>query len=400
MKTTTKIDLLSAIKNMDKKNMQSLMLKTSNAKSNKGNNLVPIEDLVNLVRNSPVIQKGVELRRKKLKEDVYKPVHFGRVDIIPAGRIDINIDIQRGIQLKHIGNNILPIFDPRITQPINVIYYAETGRYTCWDGLQTLSTTLILIAYGLIDVEDWRTFPIKANIIDSDLVVPGASCTVAEAVANFGFRTINGSTGRKDVDPYYVMRSEYHGAKLYDSDLTEDLHSQKMWEALLRHNMHPADPDSTKKPGHIGHISGMKNMVGHGKNLNIKPFEDSIAFLSENFIKDDGINASFYMAIAELFVQLDLQKIKTGTKSTQFNTERFATFLKAKYGKVNTSHSFRKIAAKRLEQDRTNQGYKTHVWTDNCSLPYMLDDYKTYCNELGLTLGNLPEIDNMKEFVK
>ena len=98
MKTTTKIDLLSAIKNMDKKNMQSLMLKTSNAKSNKGNNLVPIEDLVNLVRNSPVIQKGVELRRKKLKEDVYKPVHFGRVDIIPAGRIDINIDIQRGIQ--------------------------------------------------------------------------------------------------------------------------------------------------------------------------------------------------------------------------------------------------------------------------------------------------------------
>ena len=400
MTQKTKIDLLSAVKNLDAKNMQSLMLKTTKYRTNKGGNLIPIADIVNKVIGSEVIQEGIKFRRKKLAGEVYKAQHFGRVGMIPMGKIDINIDIQRGIEQKHIGNNILPIFDPRITQPINVIYYAETGRYTCWDGLQTLSTILIMIGNGLVEVADWETFEVKANIIDADLMVPGASCTVAEAVANFGFRTINGPTGRKKVDPFYVMRSEYHGAKLYNSDLQEDLHSREMWEALLRHNMHPADEESRHKPGHISHISGMKKMAGHDKNLNITSFENAIEFLSKHFIKDDGINASFYMAIAELFVQLDKQRIKVGTKSTEFNTERFATFLKAQYGKVNTSHSFRKLAAKRLERERTKLGYKTHAWTDDCSLPYMLDDYTTYCDNSGLTLGKLPELDNMKEFVK
>lgn len=400
MTTISKINLLDVVMKLDKKNMQSLMLKTTRYIKNTGNNIVPVQDLVNDVLGSEVIKEGVNIRRQKLAGKKYKAQDFGRIGMIPIGKVDINIDIQRGIEKKHIAKNILPIFDPRITQPINVIYYPETGRYTCWDGLQTLTTILILISHELIEAEDWETFEVKANIIDADMTVPGACCTVAEAVANFGFRILN-DTGRKKVGLYYVMRSEYHGAKLYNSDLQQDLHSRDMWEAMLRHNMHPADDENKHKPGHISHISGMKKMAGHNEKMfNIATFERSIEFLSKHFIRDDGINASFYMAIAELFVQLDVQNIKIGQKSTQFNTERFAEFIKTKYGKVNTSHSFRKIAAKRLERDRTNLGYKTHAWTDDCSLPYMLDDYKNYCDTNGLSLGALPEIINMKEYVK
>ncbi len=396
------INLLAAVQSLNAKNMQSLMLKTTKYQTNTGGNLVPIADLVNKVVGSQTIKDGIDIRKAKLAGAKYKAKHFGRVGMVPMGLNDINIDIQREIEQKHIGNNILPIFDPRITQPINVIYYPETGRYTCWDGLQTLSTILILISHGLIEVENenWETFEVKANIIDADLIVPGASCTVAEAVANFGFRTLNGPTGRKKVDPYYVMRSEYHGAKLYSSDLQEDLHSRDMWEALLRHNMHPADENNKLKPGHIAHISGMKTKAGHDKeSFNIDTFEASIDFLSAHFIKDNGINSSFYMAIAELFKILDEQKIKIGSKSTQFSTDRFAIFLKDRYGKVDTSHSFRKMAAKRLEHTRTKLGYKTHTWTDDCSLPYMLDDYEKYCDACGFTLGKLPVLDDMKEFV-
>lgn len=395
------IDLLAAVKVLDQKNMQSLLLKTTKYKTNTGGNYVPIADLVNKVLAAETIKDGIKTRKSKLAGALYKALHFGRVGMVPIGLIDINIDIQRGIEKKHIGNNILPIFDPRITQPINVIFYPDTGRYTCWDGLQTLSTILILISNGLISADDWETFEVKANIIDANLVVPGATCNVAEAVANFGFRTLNGPKGRKKVDWFFIMRSEYHGAKLYDSNLVEDLHSQAMWEAMIKYNMLPADDEHKDKPGHISHISGMRKMCGHSTDkFDVNTFEQGIKFLSVHFIKDLGINASFYMAIAELFNLLRDQNIKVGTKPTQFNSDRFADFLKDTYGKVNTSHGFRKIAGKRLERDRKALGYKTYTWTDDCSLPYMFDDFEKYCDKKGLTVGSLPVVEHMNEYVK
>lgn len=395
------IDLLAAVKSLDEQNMKSLLLKTTKYKTNTGGNYVPIADLVNKALGAEAIKNGVETRKTKLAGALYEALHFGRVGMVPIGLIDINIDIQRGIEKKHIGNNILPIFDPRITQPINVIYYPETGRYTCWDGLQTLSTILILISNGLIATDSWETFEVKANIIDADLVVPGATCNAAEAVANFGFRTLNGPKGRKKVDWFYVMRSEYHGAKLYGSNLLEDLHSKDMWEAMIKHNMLPADEEHKNKPGHISYISGMRKLCGHGTDkFDVITFERSIEFLSKYFIKDLGINPSFYVGIAELFNLLKAQNIKTGTKPTQFNDARFADFLKETYGKVNTGHGFRKIAAKRLERDRKSMGYKSWAWTDDCILPYMFDDFEKYCESKGLTMGTLPVVDNMSEYVK
>lgn len=388
------IDLLAAVKNLDEKNMSSLLLKTTKYKNNTGGNYVPIADLVKKVLGAESIKKGIELRKNKLSNALYEAMHFGRVGMVPIGLIDINIDIQRGIEIKHIGNNILPIFDPRITQPINLIYYPDTGRYTCWDGLQTLSTILTLICNGLIATDNWETFEIKSNIIDSDLLVPGASCTVAEAVANFGFRTLNGPKGRLGVDEWFIMRSEYHGARLYNSDLTEDLHSKALWECMIKHNMLPADKVNEKKPGYIPYISYIKTRFGHGTNrFDIDTFEKVIEFLSTYFIKDLGINASFLVGIAELFVLLKDQKIKVGTKPTQFNADRFARFLKDTYGQENTGNMWRiKFAQPRLKELHIAQGYIKSTWTDNCTLPFWFDDFEQYCEDHGLALCKLPEL--------
>ena len=395
------INLLAAVQSLNTKNMQSLMLKTTKYQTNTGGNLVPIATMVNAVVGNPIIQQGVNLLKAKLNGKVFEKHHFGRVGMAQLGLIDIPIDIQRELEKKHIGNKILPFFDPRIALVINVTYDVNTKRYKAWDGLQTLSTILILISNGLLKTENWETYEVKVNIFDSDLEVPGpGSTTTNMGTANYAFRTVSGA-GKKEIHPFYMMRSEYNGANLYGSDLIEDLHSRDMWEAMLKYKMHPADVHTKDTPSHISHISGMKKIAGHGTSkFKIEAFDASMEFLSAHFgVKDDGINASFYMAIGELFNQLDEQQINIGSNATQFSTDRFATFLKTKYGKVNTGNSFRKMASKRLKRWRTNLGYTTFTWTDGCSLPYMLDDYEKYCNACGFTLGKLPVLDNMKEFV-
>lgn len=395
------INLLKAVKAAKKSNRKALLLKTSHFKNNQGNHFKHIADLVNAGVNNEFILKGVAILSEKLNGVKWTAEHFGRVGMIPLGKLLSNIDIQRGVEFKHIGKNIMPIFDPRITQPINVIYYEDTDTYTAWDGQQTASTILALIAHGIIDTDNWETFEVKANIIDSTLTVPGTEVTVAEAVANFGFRTLNGNKAKKQVDLYHVMRSEYHGVKLYGSNLQEDRHSYAMWEVMLKYNMLPADKESTAKPGHISHISGMKKMCGHDTDhFNIKNFERTIAFLSKNFSNDNGINASFYMAIAHLFNLIDAQVIRLGTKDDEFNQDRFAAFILATYGKINTSDAFRSVAAKRLAKVREAQKSTSSSWTDDCALPFMLDDYRKYCKKHGFVVGSLPVDEKSAEYTK
>ena len=351
--------------------------------------------------NGDDIEKGIDVLSDKLAGQKYQQKHFGRVGMIPASKVYSNIDIQRIIEQKFIGNNILPIFDPRITQPINVVYYPagaphpitgdilEDDIYTAWDGQQTASTIEALIMFGLTDIDG--EFMIKANIIDYDLEVPG-SAIKGEAVANFGFRTINGTKAKKPVDPYYVMRSEHNGVRLYDSTLQEDTHSNEMWTTMEKYQMLPAPTTGTEKklPGHIAHVSGMKSMASHDtENFDIKTFENAISFLSKHFSKDNGINSSFYMAITELFQNIKDQKI------ANFNENQFANFLKSKY---SNGDGFSTYAKSRVHKLQDAMGTK-RSWTDACSVPYMIADYVEWCQEKGLVQGKLPIPEKLSQYV-
>jgi len=377
------VNLLNAVAELKKQEQDNLAFKISKGNSDT-EHFVPISDLVdNAMETNDTIQKGLDIIGDRLGGERYTVEHFGRVGYVPLGKILSNQDIQRHIEVSHIGSNILPIFDPRITQPVNVVYYSETDTYTAWDGQQTSSTVYALLKYGLIDLENWEEFPMKANIIDADLTVPGSSIA-GEAVANFGFRTINGTKAKKPVDPYYVMRSEHNGVRLYDSDLQEDLHSNQMWTTMEKHNMLPAATVGTEKklPGHIAHISGMKTMAGHDSStFDIRTFEKGISFLSKYFNTDNGINSSFYMAIAELFELLKDQGLELG-----FKEEQFAQFIKDEY---SNGHGFSKYAKQRLYKLQDVLKVK-RSWTDACSVPYMIDDYIKYCEVNNLEQGSLP----------
>jgi hypothetical protein len=398
------IDLVKAVEELEKEQHSNLMFKINKAKADSGDSLIKIEDLVKrALENGNEIENGIEKLSDRLAGVKYKPEHFGRVAMIKLSSVYSNVNIQRIVEDRHIGKNILPIFDPRITQPINVVYYPAgaphpiTGEilseemYTAWDGQQTSSTVESLIRFGLVEVDAEGEFLIKANIIDYDLEVPGSSIS-GEAVANFGFRTINGSKAKKAVDPYYVMRSEYNGKKMYNSDLQEDVHSYQMWTTMEKYQMLPAPTTGTDKklPGHVAHVSGMKTMASHDtENFDIATFENVMKFLSTYFNKDNGINSSFYMAMAELFQLIKDQNV------AGFNEQQFASFIKAKYG---NGDGFSSTAKARLHNLQVKLGAKKS-WSDACSVPYLIDDYVNYCEENNLKTGPFPMPAKMSEYV-
>jgi len=397
------INLLDAVKEQEKLQKDNLAFKINRGNQQAGDTLVKIEDLVKqALDNGNDIENGIEKLQDRLGGQKYRPEHFGRVGMVPLSKVYSNIDIQRIVEQGFIGKNILPIFDPRITQPINAIYYPagaphpitgdtlEDEMYTAWDGQQTSSTIEAMIMFGLIELDG--EFMIKANIIDYDLAVPGSDIT-GEAVANFGFRTINGTKAKKAVDPYYVMRSEANGVRLYGSTLQEDIHSHEMWTCLEAHNMLPAPTTGTEKklPGHIAHVSGMKSMARHDtENFDMLTFEKTIKFLSTYFNKDNGINSSFYMAIAELFQNMKDQDINVG-----FNDAQFAQFIKDKYA---NGDGFSAYAKRRVYQLQDKLGVK-RSWTDACSVPYMVADYIEYCEENDLEQGKIPMPPKMSQYV-
>ncbi len=397
------INLLDAVKEQEKLQKDNLAFKINRGNQKAGDTLVKIEDLVKqALDNGNEIENGVEKLQDRLGGMKYKPEHFGYVAMIKLSSVYSNIDIQRIVEQGFIGKNILPIFDPRITQPINVVRYPAgalhpiTGKklteemFTAWDGQQTSSTIEALLMFGLIELDG--EFYIKANVIDYDLEVPGSDIT-GEAVANFGFRTINGTKAKKPVDPYYVMRSEANGKRLYGSTLQEDVHSDAMWSCMEANNMLPAPTTGTEKklPGHVAHVSGMKSMVSHDtENFDMVTFEKTIKFLSAYFDKDNGINSSFYMAIAELFQNMKDQDITVG-----FNDAQFAQFVKDKYA---NGDGFSAYAKRRLYQLQDKLGVK-RSWTDSCSVPYMISDYIEYCEENNLEQGKVPMPPKMSQYV-
>lgn len=397
------IDLLEELEALEKNQQDDLMFKIRKGNADSGDTLVKISDLVTqALANGNEIENGIEKLSDRLAGQKYTPEHFGRVAMIPLDKVYSNIDIQRIVEQSHIGKNILPIFDPRITQPINVVYYPVgaphpiTGEkiteemYTAWDGQQTSSTVEALIMYGMVEVPG-EGFMIKANIIDYDLAVPGSNIT-GEAVANFGFRTINGTKAKKPVDPYYVMRSEYNGVRLYGSTLREDVHSHAMWTTLENHKMLPAPTTGTEKklPGHIAHVSGMKSMASHDTdNFDIATFGKVVEFLSTYFSRDNGINSSFYMAIAELFQDIKDQEV-IGFKEAQF-----AQFIKDKY---SNGDGFSAYAKRRLHVLQDKMGTK-RSWTDACSVPYLIADYVKYCEDNNLDRGPVPMPEKLSQYV-
>ena len=259
-----------------------------------------------------IITKAIDELRERLGGKIYKQEHFGYLAEINAGLIDINIDIQRDLLGKHIGEDIIVKFDPRILQPINVTFIKETSRYSAWDGQQSAATLKLLLLAGLVD----PNVKIQCKVVDDDLVVPGSDL-VGEAYGNLGFRLLN--TSREPIDPFWMHRSRVSGVRNYGSTLDEDLQAEEIQQIFENNHMFPAKSSDAQgqkaKPGMVTHISGCNNIAGHGtSNELFETTKDDLAralrWHDTYFASEKGVNGGIILAFGRLYAEAREQEIE------------------------------------------------------------------------------------------
>ena len=344
-----------------------------------GNIYDPLVSRALAIANEVDIQEAIDNLRERLQGKQYTQEHFGRLELQPASLVDINIDIQRLLEIPHIGKNIIELFDPRIMQPLNVIYIKETGRYSAWEGQQSGTAFALMMHFGLISPDTL----IQCKVVDDDLEVPG-STLMGEAVGNYGFRCLN-YKGRKEPDLYYIYRSMVNGVRLYYSTLTEDLQANEIQNILQNHNMFAAPGLEARgqkaKPGMVTHISGMLKLAGHGTDTFEVSKEDldwALAWHDKFYASEKGVNGGYLLTFGRFAALCRKQEIEI----TKEHELEFYQHMK-RYGSPKAFH------------DDCKQRYKKVYggWADACLLPIWQKDYM----KRGGTL-TLPTIENYNEY--
>jgi hypothetical protein len=347
-----------------------------------GNIYEPLVHRAMNIANEDVIQKAVESLKVRLGGQRYRQEHFGNVELIDPDLIDINIDIQRLLEKAHIGGNIIDLFDPRIKQPLNVIYIKETGRYSAWEGQQSGTAWVLLMHFDLIEPGT----KIQCKVVDDDLEVPGSTLR-GEAVGNYGFRCIN-YKGRKEPDLFYIFRSMVNGVRLYDSELTEDLQANDIQNMLQEHHMFAApgvEAQGTRgKPGMVTHISSVLKIAGHGTeqehfDVTKADLDWVLKWHDQFYASEKGVDGGYLIAFGRFVVLCRNQ----GIEITREHELEFYQHMK-RYGSPRAFH-----------QD-CQQRYKKWAgagWKDACLLPIWIKDYM----KKGGTLP-LPTVPNYDEY--
>ena len=334
-------------------------------------------------------ERAVEILKQRLGGQKYRQEHFGRLELVPLELIDINIDIQRDLEMLHIANNIIARFDPRIVQPVNVTYIKSTGRYSAWDGQQSSASLKIIYDAGLIEGD----FAVQCKVFDDDLEVPGSALR-GEAVGNYGFRTLNGS-GREPIDAYFMHRSRVNGVRLYDSDFWEDRQSEEIQQILERNNMFPAkaaDAQGQKAtPGMVTHISGINGIAGHGTRWELfdvtkTDLDRALAWHNRYYSSEKGVDGGFILAFGRLYAAAREQNVQITAETEQELYDMF----RARYGSPRAYHADCK---QRLKAFQRKNNLK-ESWSDSCLAPILVNDYYDWGGEYPL-----PEVNNMSTYL-
>ena len=315
------------------------------------------------------IAEAVNALKSRLNGGVYDQTHFGRLMDIDNELIDFNVEIQRLVEKLHVAHNIIEKFDPRIMQPLNVIYIKETGRYSSWEGQQSGCAFALLQHFGLIAPGT----KIQCKVVDSDLVVPGSN-DVGEAVGNYGFLRLGGN-GRKAIGAYWTHRSRVNGVRLYGSTMVENIQSNEIQLVMEKYNMYPSASvqGQKKKPGMVTYISGLNNIAHHGTQ-DKKIFKNGLADLEwalkwhdTYFPATEGVDGGFILAFGRFAAEAREAKFKI-TPALEADLARHI-----KHWYV-TPAGFHADCKTRLKKFQKLNNLKDS-WSDGCLTPTLVLDY-------------------------
>jgi len=354
-------------------------------------------DRVDPLKADQEVIDAVAKLRARMGDQVFQQHHFGELREVAASDIDINIDIQRYLEKSHISKNIIELFDPRILQPINVVYIKSTGRYSAWDGQQSSATVALLQHFGLID----PSVKIQVKVFDNDLVVPGSTLQ-GEAVGNYGFRCLNGA-GRKAVDAYFVHRSRVNGVRLYGSDLTEDKQSTEIQTIIENNHMFPAPAQDAQgqkaTPGMITHISAVNQIAGHGTDNTLfditkKDLNWALSWHNTYFPGEKGVDGGFILAFGRLHAASRGFTSEGGSLPAVEITPQLELGLAQMITQLYLNpKGFHQNCKDRVSKWQTRE-VLPKSWSDGCLAPFLVYDYINW----GKCSAAIPEIPGMSKY--
>ena len=337
------------------------------------------------------IKDALQELAQRLGGKKYRPEHFGELVMVPIHLLDINIEIQRDEDAEHQAR-IIRKFDPRIYMPVMCTRLAN-GRYSVWEGQQTSCVLFHLYQAGLIEGD----FMVQVKAFDEDLQVPGTALQ-GEAVANYGFRQINGG-GRKSIDPYHLHRSRVNGVRLYGSKFDEDVQSEEIQQILERHNMFPAKASDARgqqaTPGMVTYIHGINSIAGHGSDMKTfkaqkQDLDWALAWHDRYYANEKGVDGGFILAFGRLHYYARTAK-KPVTLDRAVEDDLYELF-KARYGSPKGFHK----DCKNRHTDFQSKNALPESWSDACLTPILVMDYYDPNKHGGRLV--LPQVPNMSTY--
>lgn len=328
------------------------------------------------------IDDAIQNLSTRLKDCLLVKDNFGTLEWIPFHLLDVNIDNQRDIDWDHTVH-IIKTFDPRAVQVINVIKLPN-GRYSIPEGQHTAVVLYILWMAGIIE----KDFLVQCKVVDSLAVVPGSDIK-GEAFGNYLFRVIN-HKGRKEVEAYFMHRSRVSGVRNYDSNLLEDIHSERIETIVENNNMYtrPAKDASGQKakPGMITHIAALNGISGLETaefDEGIQDLEFALALHDRYFANEKGVDGGFILALGR-YARLARKKNITINrewqdalmkcfKETYASPKKFNNQAKSRLKKFNTTHDL------------------PGGWSDACLLSILILDFYKWCDANNLNYPALPD---------
>jgi hypothetical protein len=322
-----------------------------------------------LIVNDDTIKEAIKERKKHLGNDTYKQLHFGRLAYVSPLVCDYEVGLQRQAEVAHIGKNIVALFDPRIMQPICATFIKETGRYSVWEGQQRLTAVLLMQHHGLVS----RDVLVPCMVFDDDLSIPGSPNT-GNAVGNYAFRRINGK-GQKKPDPFYTFRSEVNGVRLYNSKLTEDLHSEAIQQVVEKHNMYTSPSNYPRAPGMITHVSALRLMARHNTQYpavfvkGLAAVDWALGWHNKYYSSELGVNSGFIIA----FSTLAAEAAENGFTITPELEEDLFRHMTKEYGHPS---GFARNC-KQVLKNWQKMNHIKEVWASSALLPLLMHGYVT-----------------------
>jgi hypothetical protein len=238
---------------------------------------------------------------KEYKENaiMLNPALRPKVSMVKLGKLTIDEDIQRALDVKHCAKKIAPIgtFDARLLQVVYCVKTPGKDEFCAVDGQHTASTIAGLVDAGLFTGEtNWKEVEVAVLYVE----------TTSKAFARRAFALINGK-GKKKVSPWYEHRTKVMSVRIDGSTDSDDVEAERKQQICEKYNCFPVDLDSpfVGKPGTFTHMNAL--------NLDEETLEMCCKF-HDKYFHYDAIDGSLWFMMSDIAKAFKAAKIKITDK--------------------------------------------------------------------------------------